>query len=546
MVSSARQAIACILLIFSAFVYVRSQSAAEKVTSTITGKVTVKGKGVPGIGVSLTLREASSASTTRHKAVTDDQGNYRIPNVPPGTYTVAVGAPAFPSAGDVNNQKTVIVTRNETIEDVNFALLRGGVITGRVTDSEGHPLIEEDVSVFAANTQDRYAYSGFARAQTDDRGVYRIFGLRPGRYTVSAGQDSNLSSVRGRAGYQRTFHPDATEAGNATVIELDEGEEVTNVDITVGRAVVRYSASGRIIDGETGRPVADVPYGVQMFINPNSSSSMTTGAVSNSQGEFKLPNLVPGKYAVFFETPPNSEWRADALRFEVTDEDVTGLTAKTSRGASASGVVVLEGTNDKTVYAKLLKSRLFASIMSERDFGGTSPQATINPDGSFRVGGLRPGTLLFGFVHQNPLRVVRIERDGIVYSRGVEIKEAEQVTGLKVIVSEANGIVRGVVKLEKGAPVENGHFIISLRRLGENEGGPFFSSDQSPEIDARGQFVAEGLLPGTYEVTAAYAPDMKTPWRRTKQQVVVSNGTVTNVTLTIDPEASVPPVPPRP
>ena len=544
MVSSARQAIACILLIFSAFVYARSQSVAEKgLTSTITGKVTVKGKGVPGIGVSLTLMEGPGASMTRHKAVTDEQGNYRITNVPPGKYAVSIGAAAFPPAEDAHNQKTVIVNKNETIEDVNFALMRGGVITGRVTDSDGNPLIEEEVNVIPANTQVRYSYPAFMMGRTDDRGIYRIFGLRPGRYTVAAGQDTGLGGLRGRTGYQRTFHPEATEAGNATVIELDEGAEVKNVDITVGRAIVRYSASGRIIDGETGRPLADVRYGVQMFVNPN-SSSMTTGAASNSDGEFKLRNLVTGKYAVFIETPPNTEWRADPVHFEVTDHDVTGLTIKSAKGGSASGVIVLEGTNDKAVYEKLLKSQLYAHVMNDRNDRGTSPSTRINPDGSFRVGGLQAGILHLGFVYGNRLNIVRVERDGVVYPQGMEIKEAEQVTGLRVIVSEANGTIRGVVKLEKGTAPATGHFSISLRRLGENDAGPMFSgSGDSPEIDARGQFVAEGLLPGTYEVRASYAPDMHTPWRGTKQQVVVTNGAVTNVTLTIDPNA---PVPTRP
>ncbi len=543
MVSSARQAIACILLIFSALVYARAQTTAEKgPNSTIAGKVTVKGKGVPGIGVSLTLMEASNASMTRHRGVTDDQGNYRITNVPPGKYTVMIAAAAFPPTDDFTSQKTVIVNKSETIEDVNFTLMRGGVITGRVTDPDGNPLIEEDINVIPANTQDRHSYPGHKTGRTDDRGVYRIFGLRPGRYTVAAGHDTSLGGVRGRAGYLRTFHPDTTEAANAIVIELDEGAEVANVDITVGRAVVRYSASGRIIDGETNRPLADIPYGVHMFVNSNSSSSMTTGAVSNSDGEFKLRNLGPGKYAVFIETPRNSEWRADPVHFEVTDQDVTGLIIKSSRGASASGVVVLEGTNDKAVYAKLIKGHLYAHVRNDRDERGSAPIASINPDGSFRVGGLQAGTLILGVSYGNSFRVVRLERDGVVYSQGVEIKEAEQVTGLRVIVSETNGTIRGVVKLEKGTA--SGHFRIAVRRLSENEAGPFsFGSGDSPEIDTRGQFVAEGLLPGTYEITAAYAPDMRTPWRRTKQQVVVTNGTVTNVTLTIDPDA---PVPPRP
>lgn len=542
MVSSARQAIACILLVFSAFIYARPQSTAEKgLTSTLTGKVTVKDKGVPGVAVSLTLLQPSNAHGTRHRGVTDDEGNYRISNVPPGNYAVRISAPAFATADHAQIQKTIIVNKGETVENIDFTLMRGGVITGKVTDSDGRPLIEEEVYVFRADVQSRQIYYGRANGRTDDRGIYRIFGLLPGSYRVAAGQGEHdgFGGMRGIAGYTRRFHPDAAEESNATVIELKEGGEATNVDITVERAIPKYSASGRIIDGETGQPLVDVSYGVQMFVGRN-SSSMTSGAASNSEGEFKLHNLAPGKYAVFFETPPNSEWRADPIHFKVTDQDVTGLTVKTARGASASGVLVLEGTDDKALYAKLIKGRLFANVMTnDRIDRGSTPAASINPDGSFRVGGLRAGILNFVFFYGSPLKIVRIERDGVAYTQGVEIKDQEQITGLRLIVNYANGTIRGVVKLEKGTP-PNGHFNITLRRLGENDGGPIISDfNDSPHIDARGQFVAEGLLPGTYEVSASYGTDMNTPSRWTKQQVVVNNGAVTNITLTIDADAPV-------
>ncbi len=547
MVSSSRQAIACILLILSASICALAQSVAEKgPTSTISGKITVKDKGVPGVAVTLTLLQTSNAYRTRHRGATDDEGIYRITNVPPGNYTVMISAPTFATAEQTGTQKTIIVNKGETVENIDFALMRGGVITGKVTDSEGRPVIEEEVYVFPADVQTRQVYFRNANGRTDDRGVYRIFGLRPGSYRVAAGQGEHdgFGGMRGIARYTRSFHPDAAEESNATVIELKDGGEATNVDITLERGIEKYSASGRIIDGETGQPLANVHYGVQMFVGPNSSSSMTSGAASNGEGEFKLHNLAPGKYAIFFETPPNSEWRADPGRFEVTDQDVTGLTVKTTRGAGASGVIVLEGTDDKALHAKLIRGRLFANVITnDRIDRGSTPSANINPDGSFRVGGLQGGILNFGFMHGSPLKIVRIERDGVPYTRGVEIKDQEQITGLRLIVNYANGTIRGVVKLEKGTP-SNGHFNISLRRLGENEGGPLISDyNDSPHIDARGQFVAEGLVPGTYEVSASYAPDMRTPWRWTKQQVVVNNGAVTNITLTIDAD---PPVVPRP
>jgi Carboxypeptidase regulatory-like domain len=539
MVSSARQAIACILLIISAVSYVRAQTAAEKApTATISGKVTVTGKGVPGIGVSLALVESYSSYPTRYRSVTDDNGNYRIANVTPGMYLVIIKAPAFARVVEVGREKNILVNKGETIENVDFDLVRGGVITGKVTDTDGHPLIEENIYVIPAGSPERRTYYyGMGMVRTDDRGIYRVFGLGPGSYTVAAGQGEGGFESSERAVYKRTFHPDAAEASEATVIELKEGDEATNVDIIVGRAINRYSATGRIVDGQTGRPVANVSYGVHMFINPNSGSSLTTGAVSNSEGEFKLNSLAPGKYGVFLEPPPETEWRADILSFEVIDQDVTGLTIKTSRAASASGAIVLEGTTDKAVFANLTKGRIYAYVMNDGTARSSSPSGRINADGTFRISGMQSGVFLFGISSGERFKIVRVERGGVVYPQGIEIKETNQITGLRLLVNYANGTVRGMVRLENGKPAE-GRINVTLTRIAENDVGPLTGdSNASPQVDARGQFFVEGLLPGTYEVTASYIPDMHSAWRQTRQQVVVANGVVTDVTLTIDPNA---------
>lgn len=152
MVSSARQAIACILLIFGTVICLQAQTGPAKgPTAVITGKVTLKGKGVSGIVVGLRLEDSSTLRGTRYRAVTDHQGNYRIINVPPGSYQVLASAPAFVSADELARPQTLFINKDESVENIDFALVRGGVITGRVSDSEGRPVIEEEVSVCPKN-----------------------------------------------------------------------------------------------------------------------------------------------------------------------------------------------------------------------------------------------------------------------------------------------------------------------------------------------------------------------------------------------------------
>ena len=538
MASSTRQAIACIFLIFATVIEARSQSGPEqRPGATFSGKVTIKGKGAPGIAVGLIRFEESSQEPTRHRALTDDQGNYRITNVGPGKYQLTVSAPGLVPAPGSDNNKPFLISKSETVENVDFALVRGGVITGKVTDSDGRPLIEEDVIILPADARRGSLYSmPPLYARTDDRGIYRMFGIPPGKYKVAAGQDGNDLFGSGAGGYIRTFHPAVTEASQATVIEVSEGSEATNVDITLPDPVVYYSAHGQIIDGDTGQPLANLSYGVQRYINENHTVGLTTGAVSNKDGEFKLDNLSPGKYAVFLEVPPGSDWRADYVRFEVTDQDVTGLVVRTSKGAIASGVIVLEGINDKTVHEKLRNAHIYAQVSTQDSTRTPIQSSPISQGGSFRIGGLQAGIVNFGIGMQR-FHIIRVERAGVAQTQGIEVKDREQITGLRLIVNYASGAIQGVIKLDGGSIPASSNVHVSVKRLGDLP-TPFSSMQQSFQVDARGQFFAEGLLSGTYEVMVAYAPDLRSPWRRATQQVVVTNGAVSNVTLNVDTSAN--------
>lgn len=529
MVSSGRQAIVCVLLLLSITVSVRAQRAVDKsTTSTVSGKVIVGGKGVSGVVVGLVqVHDNSRRFQTRFKGTTDEEGNYRITLVRPGTYEVVASAPAYVAT---DGPKSLIVGKNEVIENIDITLLRGGVITGKVTDADGRPVIEE--WVYLSQTVPRQGLRYPRSIRTDDRGIYRAFGIPAGSYKVAVGRDAqSFPSISSKVGYQRTYHPSALDPAEATAIEVSEGSEAINVDITLGRPVSRYSARGRVIDADTSRPMPGLKIVAQVFFQNGSASS--TAAESNKDGEFHVESLAPGKYAVYVETPTDSQWHSDAVRFEVIDQDIDGLVIKSSLGASASGVVVLEGMDDPKVRANLARGKIVGRIAS--DFiGRANPSASIQPDGSFRINGLPSGRLSFHIQTADRLRLIRIERDGIPYPTGVEIKEREQVTGLRVVFSHANGTIRGVIKVPEGlvlAPTTR--FFVSARRT---EDASQVSYGSPVEADARGQFVIEGLIPGPYEIgigiRGGTRPDPRLRIPRT--QTVVTYGGVAEVAIILE------------
>lgn len=524
----------------------RSQSKTSKKNS-VAGKVTIKGKPASGITVGLQTNDGSSSNHPLYKATTDQDGRYRINEVPAGGYQVFPIAPAFVVSDIRSASETVILSEGESVEDIDFALVRGGVITGRVTDPEGRPAIEQQVNLLAAERAPNQrgslnVYGGF---QTDDRGIYRMFGITAGRYKVAAGQgeDASFMDSRGRPSFRQSFYTEATDASDAsraTVVEVTEGSEATNVDITLGRAAQTFAASGRIVDGESGQPIANARFGMQHTVNEHSNSYVGVNSISNNKGEFKVESLPPGKYKIFLATPPDSELRSDVVPFEIVDQDVNGLVIKSTKGgASLSGTVVLE-TYDKAVFAKLAQLRIqgYVQKLARESGPNMGHSASINPDGSFRLGGLEAGSVYFslGARDRNLTKgftIAQIEREGVVEPRGVPITEGEQITGVRLVVSYGNATVRGIVKLEDGPLPAGARVFLRISRDGDPR--PDLQNIQSPQVDSRGHFLIEGIPSGLYYfVVELVVPGVSRARRPVNQQVTVLDDVVTDVTIILN------------
>src|SRR6185503_16628947 len=150
---SARYLTAVLFTLFSLGTTLSAQStnaqAAKAPRGSIAGRVTIKDKGVAGVGVSLRKGEVGNPFEPYLKATTDHDGYYRFANVAPGNYEILPATGAFITS-DNQRAKTVIVS-DDDVDGVNFALVRGGVITGKVTDAHGRPLILQQVNIFLAD-----------------------------------------------------------------------------------------------------------------------------------------------------------------------------------------------------------------------------------------------------------------------------------------------------------------------------------------------------------------------------------------------------------
>ena len=513
------------------------QPAAKTPHGSVSGRVTIKDKPAPGIVVGLRRTENNNPFEPYSKTTTDQDGAYRITNVAAGSYQVLPAAPGY-IASDASNarQAVVVVGEDENIDDVNFTLVRGGVITGRITDADGKPLIQMMVTVYRADSDKQSPPRPpfpETTGQTDDRGIYRIFGLMPGKFKVAAGRREDGFSLNALVGnYKQVFHPDATDVAKATTIELSEGGEATNIDITLGRAQQTFSISGRVINTETNSPVPDMMFGLQRVIGDRMEYVPTTIS-SNLRGDFVVEGLIPGKYTVMQFGNSGSELRVETTTFDVIDEDLTDQTIRLAPGASISGFVVVD-SDDKTIRSKVPEMMLRGFVQSTPGVPTSNAASTVAADGSFRLSGLASGIVnisIMGMSSGYPPKgfsIARIERNGVVTPR-LELRDGENVTGVTVVLSYGNGSIRGVITLENGTLPPGARFFVRVTKSGDNN-----MSLRPPAVDARGRFVMEGVPTGTYEITVSITGgNVKLP-PPVKRTVTLADSVATDVAFTID------------
>lgn len=487
--------------------------------ATVSGRVTDGERGAQGVTVMLYSNDPAQRYRVAARAKTDAEGRFLLANVAPGRYQVLPVAPAHVVEGlgmTYPPGRPLTIVAGEEVRDIDFRIEPGGVITGRVTDADGNPVVGEPVLVtpveenagpprFNIDTRDQ---------MTDDRGVYRIYGLQPGSYRVSVGRGGEAGAVSygRRKLFRRTFYPDATEQKDARAVEVKSGLEATDIDIAVGRALKTYRVSGRFVTADTNQPVANVAVGYNTVdARGRRAGGYGSATTTNARGEFVTDGLAPGRYAVFAsnafpQQEGANEFYSDPTHFEVTDGDVSGLVVKLKRGAAVSGLVTVEGVADRAAAARMLSAvRVYAWVEANRQQQVGPPPATrpasVNPDGTFRLSGLTPGKVRLGVMNEavKGLSTARVELNGASVVNGFEVTEGAQVAGVHVVMAYGTGAIVGQTTFVNGTLPAGARVTAFARQVGQ-PGAPAATPSRSAEVDGRGFFRIEGVLPGEYEV----------------------------------------------
>ena len=437
-------------LFFCALACASTSAFARQQPSLVSGRLTLDGKPMAGVDVIL-LTDGDARRAEVARSSTDADGRFRLKVERPGRFRLLPSSPAYVPANPQSAARVVTLAPGDEISNADFSLVRGGVITGRITAPNGRPAIAERIILtpLAEPGQERLTLDlPAAIFETDDQGVYRIFGLPQGRYLVSAGMAGQVSAagLRGRRlSYTRTFHPDVTEEVRATVVEVAPGGEAANINIALAQRPESFTARGRIIDARSGQPLSGAPFGYAMMrADGRMAGAPVRDLRADARGEFLIEHLTPGRYAVFVISTRESTAYSEALPFVVTSGDVSELELKVEQGSSVSGVVVVEGASDASLVRRLAGVPLAGLLYQPGMLWVAQEPPVINADGSFRLSGLRPGKLKVTANGQRLPRgftILRVEHNGMVQREGIEIPgEGTHLAGVRVVLSYAMGV----------------------------------------------------------------------------------------------------------
>src|SRR5262245_12256875 len=306
-------------------------------TTTITGHVTINGRGASGVVVHLTpaMQIGNYRSITTK---TDQSGYFRFANIC-CSFSAAMSVEILPETSSLINGNRplewgipVKVSPGAIITGIDFALTRGAVITGRVLDERGRPVDDEWVTCLLFDPDGSTWREKGTPVQTNSLGQFRFSGLPTGSYRL----------VVRRAytnGYATTYYPNAMDVTKAYTLEIKAGTEVRNRDIRLSLRPT-FAVSGRVIDGHTNQPMPNIPWGFHPIPSQYPPSTYRNDFVgySGPHGAIHLSGLLPGKYVAYIGNQEGGrDFYCDPAEFEISEKNVTDINIKAYRGASISG-----------------------------------------------------------------------------------------------------------------------------------------------------------------------------------------------------------------
>lgn len=481
---------------------------------------------------------------------TDKDGKFELTELASGAYEVRPMVAGYvPATNDAASPGEPSFYRLG--DNVTTVMTRGGVISGRVINAAGEPVVQTSVRVERVrDARGRAAPRGnrFMRLwETDDRGEYRAYGLEPGQYLVAAGLNNSYqpgpSAFDGEA---PTYYP-ATARNAATLVTVEAGGEASGIDIR-HRGEPGHTVSGKVIGATSA---AGAPVNVTLAHWASGATEAVTYVQADGEGGFALHGVPDGEYNLTASRPTFGSGYGSGVeslsspdaRVHVKSGDVGGLVIRLAPLGVVTGRVMFEAKPpvgststppcelpqsaalEEAVVTLRLDQRERAAEEGDRSMApvdiirNSAPKQT----GEFTFENLKPGRYRIGvrppgenwYVRHAGVYKATTSRspktDAAMLVSEIAIKWGERVAGLTVAIAEGAAKVSGRVVAEPEAagnakpPLRLRVHLVPVEA--EHAGNPLRYTEAVVNNNGDNTFVLSNIAPRRYWLLARPAEE---------------------------------------
>jgi len=526
-----------------------------KGTAVLKGRVVAGDSGKPLRRARVTIRAPELGTESQRTTSTNLDGRYEFKDLPAARYRVSVARSGYLGLehgqrrpGEIG--RPVQVADGQTLERIDFAMPRMGVIAGRVTDESGDPI--EGVRIFATRLmffegQRKLVPIGTSSNQTDDEGEYRITRLSPGHYYVMATTKEMWSVTENgqerQVGFMPTYFPGVATSSEARRLTVAPGQQIGSIDFALvpGRSA---RVSGIAVDSQH-KPFSRVQLTEEVRGLGFASFGGGPSAAVAADGTFTITNVPPGEYTISAsrrEGDPAGPPEVAVATVFVDGNDIENLNLTGSAGGTVRGRVIVEGETPPKMSTVIVSIRqplrnqpspvVLGLQRSNREPG-------VKDDGTFVAENVF-GKSRFQVTVPEGWMVKSITQDGKDISDAlIDLGSGQELSDVQVVISSRVTTVEGRLQDDKNMPVRDATVLVF-----DANADKWFESTRrvrAARPDQDGQWRLKGMPAGEYlaialdyvEDGAWNDPEYLESLRRDASTVTLAEGAVATAALKV-------------